>query len=115
MQHTAWPAATDERSRSGRVVSSSNIFVGQLLPRSSLRGHSQTRARIIEAEDLAIRVAFLAHHLGAHLAKANAVPRAASMKHDAVAVIADVVQVALQAVPSNVPSDGRAKSQSRDD
>src|ERR1700729_2440756 len=91
-----------------------NVFVGKLLPWRTLRGNSKPCAGVIKAEDLAIGMAFLAHHLRAYLAETNAVSRSPAVKDDAVAVIADVVQVALQAVPANVASDGGTKHQSRD-
>ena len=45
--------------------------------------HAELRSRIVEREDLAIGVTFLAHDFGAHLAKADAVSGAAAVKHDA--------------------------------
>ena len=88
-----------------------NVFVGELLPWHALRSNAKPCAGIIEAKDLAIGMAFFTHHFSAHLAKTNAMSRTATVKHNAVAVIANVVQVALQAVPPNVAADGGAKFQ----
>jgi len=90
-----------------------DILISELLPRYALRADAQTRPRVVEAEDLAVGMAFLAHDLGADLAQTDPVPGAPAMKSKAVAGIAHVVPVALHAVPSNVPADGRAKSQGR--
>src|SRR5271166_3400398 len=88
-----------------------DIRIGKLLPRSSLRADTELRARIIKGEDLAIGMAFLAHDLSADLAKADSMSRAAAVKQDARAFVAHIVEIALEAVPSDVVADGGAKVQ----
>jgi hypothetical protein len=44
-----------------------DVLVGELLPRNALRADAQTRPRVVEAEDLAIGMTFLAHDFGANL------------------------------------------------
>ncbi len=66
-------------------------------------------AGIVEGQYLAIRMPFLAHDLGSHLAKPDSVTRTAAVKNDLIAAIADVVPVALQALPSDVTPYRRTK------
>src|SRR5271166_11888 len=88
-----------------------HVLIRELLPWSALSAHAELRSRIIECKDFTIGMAFLAHHLGADLTKADAVSGAATVENQAIALVAHVVQVALQAVPSDVAADGRAKCQ----
>src|SRR5271157_3006091 len=90
-----------------------HIFVGELLPGSTLCADAQLRPRVIKAEDFAIGMTFLAHHLGADLTKADAVSRAVAMENQAIAFVAHFVPIALQAVPSDVTADGGAKGKRR--
>src|SRR5215469_15437655 len=88
-----------------------DVFVGELLPGNSLRGYSQPRSRIIKTQDPAIGVSFLSHDLCADLAEPNPVTKSAAMERNLITAVADVVQIALQPLPSDMTSDRRTKSQ----